>query len=75
MATLTLDHVSKTYLQKGHPDTRAVIDFSLRMGDGEIVGLVGSSGCGKTSMLRMVAGFESVSEGTVRLGDRVLNQL
>ena len=75
MATLTLDHVSKTYQQKGHPPTRAVIDFSLQVKDGEIVGLVGSSGCGKTSTLRMVAGFESVTEGAVRLGDRVLNDV
>jgi multiple sugar transport system ATP-binding protein len=75
MATLTLDHVSKTYQQKGHPATRAVIDFSLTVNDGEIVGLVGSSGCGKTSTLRMVAGFESVTEGAVRLGDRVLNDM
>jgi len=75
MATLNLDHVSKTYEQKGHPPTRAVIDFSMHIDDGEIVGLVGSSGCGKTSTLRMIAGFESITEGTVKVGHRTINDL
>jgi len=75
MATLNLDHVSKVYEQKGHPPTRAVQDFSMHINDGEIVGLVGSSGCGKTSTLRMIAGFESITEGTVKIGERVLNGL
>jgi multiple sugar transport system ATP-binding protein len=43
--------------------------------DGEIVGLLGSSGCGKTSTLRMIAGFEDVTSGEIRLGDRVINRL
>lgn len=75
MASLTLDHVHKVYTQKGLPPTRAVKDFSLRINDGEIVGLVGSSGCGKTSMLRMIAGFEIVTEGSIRVGDRVINNV
>jgi len=73
MASLTLDHVYKVYTQKGLPPTQAVKDFTLRINDGEIVGLVGSSGCGKTSTLRMVAGFETVTEGAVRVGDRLIN--
>lgn len=75
MASLALDHVHKVYTQKGLPPTRAVKDFTLRINDGEIVGLVGSSGCGKTSTLRMIAGFETVTDGTIRVGDRVINHV
>ncbi|MFE0753863.1 ABC transporter ATP-binding protein [Inquilinus sp. NPDC058860] len=75
MATLTLDAVSKIYGPRlAHP-IRAVDAVSLALRDGELVGLLGSSGCGKTSTLRMIAGFESVSEGTIRIGDRVINDL
>ena len=75
MATLTLDAVSKIYGPRlAHP-VRAVDAVSLALRDGELVGLLGSSGCGKTSTLRMIAGFESVSEGTIRIGDRVINDL
>ena len=75
MASLTLDHVSKLYEQKGLPATLAVKDVSMRIKDGEIIGLVGSSGCGKTSTLRMIAGLESISEGTIRIGERPINEL
>ena len=75
MASLTLDHVTKVYEQKGMPATLAVKDVSMRIQDGEIIGLVGSSGCGKTSTLRMIAGFESISEGTIRIGERPINSL
>jgi multiple sugar transport system ATP-binding protein len=75
MASLTLDHVTKIFDQKGLPPTLAVKDFSIRVEDGEIIGLVGSSGCGKTSTLRMIAGLESISEGTIRIGDRPINEL
>ncbi|WP_225771233.1 ABC transporter ATP-binding protein [Inquilinus sp. Marseille-Q2685] len=75
MATLTLDAVSKIYGPRlAHP-IRAVDAVSLALRDGELVGLLGSSGCGKTSTLRMIAGFESASEGTIRIGDRVVNDL
>jgi multiple sugar transport system ATP-binding protein len=68
MATLTLEKVGKTY-----GSVRAVGDVNLDVADGEIIGLLGSSGCGKTSTLRMIAGFERISEGTIRIGGRVVN--
>jgi multiple sugar transport system ATP-binding protein len=71
MATVTLEHVSKIYPN----GAKAVSDLSLEVGDGEFVVLVGPSGCGKTTALRMVAGLEEVSEGVIRIGDRVVNDL
>jgi multiple sugar transport system ATP-binding protein len=47
----------------------------MTVNDGEIVGLLGSSGCGKTSTLRMIAGFEDVTSGEIKAGDRRLNEL
>jgi multiple sugar transport system ATP-binding protein len=71
MAEVTFEDVSKIY-----PDgTRAVDDMSLDIRDGEFMVLVGPSGCGKTTALRMVAGLEEVSEGLVRIGDKVVNQM
>jgi multiple sugar transport system ATP-binding protein len=75
MANLTLDSVSKVYGPEGAHAVRAVDDVNMTIADGEIVGLLGSSGCGKTSTLRMIAGFESVSRGEIRLGERVINDL
>jgi multiple sugar transport system ATP-binding protein len=71
VAEVTFDGVSKVY-----PDgTRAVDDIDLEIQDGEFMVLVGPSGCGKTTALRMVAGLEEISEGQLRIGDRVVNQL
>jgi multiple sugar transport system ATP-binding protein len=59
---------------KIYPDgTRAVTDLDLDIADGEFMVLVGPSGCGKTTALRMVAGLESISEGVLRIGERVVN--
>ena len=71
MAEVTFDGVSKIYLD----GTRAVNDFNLEITDGEFMVLVGPSGCGKTTALRMVAGLEDISEGQLRIGERVVNQL
>src|SRR5215203_6102863 len=69
MAGVTFEDVSKIY-----PDgTRAVSDIDLEIIDAEFMVLVGPSGCGKTTALRMVAGLEDISEGVVRIGDRVVN--
>ena len=47
--------------------------MNLAVGDGEFMVLVGPSGCGKTTALRMVAGLEEITEGEIRIGDRVVN--
>ena len=71
MGAVTFDDVSKIF-----PDgTRAVSSIDLEINDGEFVVLVGPSGCGKTTALRMVAGLEDISEGVLKIGDRVVNQL
>jgi multiple sugar transport system ATP-binding protein len=69
VAEVTFDRVSKIY-----PDgTRAVDGITLDINDGEFMVLVGPSGCGKTTALRMVAGLEEISEGTLKIGERVVN--
>ncbi|MDQ3065685.1 MAG: sn-glycerol-3-phosphate ABC transporter ATP-binding protein UgpC [Actinomycetota bacterium] len=71
MAGVTFQGVSKIY-----PDgTRAVNDLNLEIEDGEFLVLVGPSGCGKTTALRMVAGLEDISEGQLKIGDRVVNHV
>jgi multiple sugar transport system ATP-binding protein len=71
MAGVTFQDVAKVY-----PDgTRAVNDLDLEIRDGEFMVLVGPSGCGKTTALRMVAGLESISEGVLRIGERVVNHV
>jgi multiple sugar transport system ATP-binding protein len=71
VAGVTFQGVSKIY-----PDgTRAVNDLNLEIEDGEFLVLVGPSGCGKTTALRMVAGLEDISEGQLRIGDRVVNHV
>ena len=68
---MTFEDVNKIY-----PDgTRAVSDFDLEIQDGEFMVLVGPSGCGKTTALRMVAGLEEISQGVLRIGDRVVNHV
>jgi multiple sugar transport system ATP-binding protein len=71
MAEVTLEHVSKVYPTGVH----AVQDLNLHISDGELVVLVGPSGCGKTTTLRLIAGLETLSAGTIRIGDSVVNDL
>jgi multiple sugar transport system ATP-binding protein len=70
MATVTFDHVTKRY-----GEVTAVDDLNLEITDGEFMVLVGPSGCGKTTSLRMIAGLEEISDGTLRIGDRVVNDV
>ena len=74
-ATLSLEGVSKVYNPGSAQAVRAVIDLDMQVTAGEIVALLGSSGCGKTSTLRMIAGFEEVSDGTIRLKGREIHRL
>ncbi|MBA2384871.1 MAG: sn-glycerol-3-phosphate ABC transporter ATP-binding protein UgpC [Actinobacteria bacterium] len=71
MAEIQLQKLTKIY----GDGTRAVSALDLDIADGEFVVLVGPSGCGKTTALRMVAGLEPITEGTVRIGERVVNDL
>jgi multiple sugar transport system ATP-binding protein len=70
MATVTFDQVWKRY-----GEVIAVKDLTLDIQDEEFLVLVGPSGCGKTTALRMIAGLEEITEGTVKIGDRVVNDL
>ena len=71
MPGVTLEQVSKAF----PGGTVAVDGLSLEIADGEFMILVGSSGCGKTTALRMIAGLETPSSGTIRIGDRVVNDV
>ena len=71
MASLSLRNIYKIY----PGDVVAVNDFNLEIEDKEFIVLVGPSGCGKSTTLRMVAGLEDISEGTLTIGDRVVNDV
>jgi multiple sugar transport system ATP-binding protein len=70
MATVTFDGVWKKF-----GDFAAVKELNLEIQDGEFMVLVGPSGCGKTTSLRMIAGLEEVTDGTVKIGERVVNDV
>jgi multiple sugar transport system ATP-binding protein len=70
LAQVSFDGVTKRF-----GDTTAVDDLTLHIADGELLVLLGSSGCGKTTALRMVAGLEEVTSGTVSIGERVVNDI
>ncbi|WP_278912657.1 ABC transporter ATP-binding protein [Deinococcus wulumuqiensis] len=71
MAEVILEHVNKHYGTKHH----AVKDFNLHIADREFMVFVGPSGCGKSTTLRMIAGLEDISDGVLRIGDRIVNDV
>ncbi len=71
MAQITLQNVDKIYAN-GYVAAR---DLSLRISDGEFLVLVGPSGSGKSTVLRMMAGLETVTRGTIHIGERDVTQL
>ncbi|HXG71545.1 MAG TPA: sn-glycerol-3-phosphate ABC transporter ATP-binding protein UgpC, partial [Gemmatimonadaceae bacterium] len=73
MARVTLEGVRKIYHEGG--EHVAVQGVDLDVADGEFVVLVGPSGCGKSTTLRMIAGLESISDGTLKIGNLVVNDM
>ncbi len=71
MAAVVLDKVNKIYENGYH----AIHDLSLQIEDGEFLVLVGPSGCGKSTALRMIAGLETITDGEMRIGEKVVNDV
>src|SRR5580698_3209328 len=71
MARIALDHVEKVY----GGGVKALDDLNLEVKEGEFMGLVGASGCGKSTALRSIAGLEEITGGTISIGERVVNDL
>jgi len=71
MARIVMESLSKVY----SGGVQAVSDVSLDVADGEMIVLVGPSGCGKSTLLRMVAGLETITSGTLHIGDTLVNGL
>lgn len=71
MASVTLESISKIF----PGNIKAVDNVNLEIKDKEFLVLVGPSGCGKSTTLRMIAGLEEISEGTIRIGERVVNDV
>ena len=72
MVKVDLDHVYKKY--DGN-DKYSVMDFNLHIKDDEFIVFVGPSGCGKSTTLRMIAGLEDISKGTLKIGGKVMNDV
>jgi len=71
MASITLEHIGKSYTA----DVTVIRDLSFDIRDGEFMVFVGPSGCGKSTVLRMIAGLETISSGTLKIGDRLVNDV
>ena len=72
---LEAEHLTKIFTQRGKNPFKAVNDVSFTLKKGETLGIVGESGCGKSTTLRMIAGLEEVSDGELYIGDRKVNDV
>ena len=70
MASVTFEHVYKRW-----GDVTAVNDLNIHVEDKEFLVFVGPSGCGKTTSLRLLAGLEEISDGNIKIGDRIVNDV
>jgi multiple sugar transport system ATP-binding protein len=70
MSYLRIDHISKSF-----GPVNVLKDVNLDIQDGEFIALVGPSGCGKSTLLRIVAGLETASSGSIRMGDRIVDEV
>lgn len=75
MAQVSIKNVLKTFKGPKKQLVRAVNDVSIEIADREFLVLVGPSGCGKTTLLRMIAGLEEIDDGTISIGDKVVNNV
>lgn len=77
MAEVSLEHISKIYppAKKKDAISKAIDDISFTITDKEFMVIVGPSGCGKSTLLRMIAGLEEISSGTLKIDDRVVNDI
>jgi len=75
MARVTIANLTKTYPEKSGPGVSAVKGIDLAINDREFMVLVGPSGCGKSTTLRMIAGLESITQGTIAIEDKVVNDV
>jgi multiple sugar transport system ATP-binding protein len=71
MASISLDRICKAYTA----DVTVIRDLTFDIRDGEFMVFVGPSGCGKSTVLRMIAGLETITSGTMKIGDRVVNEV
>ena len=70
MAEIQLIEVSKSW-----GDFNAVVDFNLKIKDKEFLVLLGPSGCGKTTTMRMIAGLEDLTDGIIKIDNKIVNDL
>ncbi|WPJ96462.1 ABC transporter ATP-binding protein [Coraliomargarita algicola] len=75
MATVTLSKLDKTYSPGKKDSFRAVKEIDLEIRDKEFMVFVGPSGCGKSTTLRMIAGLEEITGGTLKIGDQIMNDV